>query len=452
MFGTKASAPKGTDVDLLLPASSVKYRVEVKNVFPTIWETTRVTVTPFPPKGEPDLHAKAVTKSFDFKAIPWTLLLLSLLVLLALGGGLWWWLRRRKNLGKPKAPKSSKKPRDPTSPDSSSARKIKPDAADTVTPDSTTPEVPETPAAAPALMRALRGLIALALGIALSLVAAPAAQADTVPYTDPGSIGVIGLCDKNLKPITLGNIDDHPFVWRAVSSVKAPNGYSVQHGSATLLAYQPQAKLAPDQWNGDTLTAASSYTNLNYPMAQSTDQDFSLNDYLKEQPPMLNGLVQLRMYFAAPEMPALNSKYPTAEIKVSGSKWTLVRGGNVPCNKGDSQSSELLPTYQIGPPPSPTPAGSHASAGAKANGSTTSSSAGPSGSAPTSTDKSTSSTNVKDVAKKSDGGGSGGAIALLLALVVAVAGGAWYFVRQRRSPAATGEPSDTETPHEDLTD
>lgn len=190
----------------------------------------------------------------------------------------------------------------------------------------------------------------------LSVLAWPvSADAVTVPYQDAAVIGGIGLCNKAGQPVSGGSIDDRPFVWRAVSAVPAPDGYAVPGGAATLLAYQPRPNVAASEWNGDTLTATSKYTNVRYPMAQATDQDFTLRDYLNEYKPMVNGLVQLRMYVAAPGQGTLNSAYPATDIVVSGSTWTVVRPTAVPCTAGDAHSSELEPTIQPLSDPTPTP-------------------------------------------------------------------------------------------------
>jgi hypothetical protein len=226
--------------------------------------------------------------------------------------------------------------------------------------------------------RWLVALVATTLAtLLLFALGAPAATAGPVPDSDPAVTGSIGLCDKAGKPVTSGLITDRPFVWRAVSSVQAPDGYSGQGRKATLLAYQPRPNTSADQWSGDQLTATSSYTNPTYPMSQATPVDFTLTDFLGEFKPMVNGLLQLRMYFGIPGRGTYNSTYPATDIQVTGNSWHVVQGASVPCTGGDSTSSEYdntalnpVPTV-VATAPSNAPPRSVSASGTKTVGATT---------------------------------------------------------------------------------
>ncbi|SDJ45451.1 hypothetical protein SAMN05444157_3443 [Frankineae bacterium MT45] len=287
-------------------------------------------------------------------------------------------------------------------------------------------------------------LIAAGLGIlALLLGSAGAASAAVaVPYTDPAVIGAIGLCNKAGQPVTGGNIHDRPFVWRAVSSVKAPDGYDVKGGAATLLAYQPRPNTTADQWNGDTLTATSTYSNIAYPMAEATGQDFTLADFLNEYKPQVNGLLQLRIYVAAPDRGTLNSQYPATNIVVKGNTWSVVNPVNVPCNKGDAHSSELDPQIPPLPGSTATTAAAHPTKGAAK---TTAAGKTPGGAGVVATATATPSSaaasttgaaKVVDAAAVHDSGSNAGLWIAGLAVVAALAGGGLWFYRRSRTPAA----------------
>ncbi len=173
---------------------------------------------------------------------------------------------------------------------------------------------------------AIAGVVGAAVA-ATVLAVWPAGATDAVPYNDGQSIGAITLYDKAGNTMSGGKVTDRPFVWRAASSQKAPAPYDKEGRKATLLAYQPRKGASPAEWSGDTMTASTGYTDVNHPTVQATDTDFTLKDFLDGFPAGWDGLVQLRIYFGAPEQPTLTSKYVTADIRVTGDSWALVRSG-----------------------------------------------------------------------------------------------------------------------------
>jgi hypothetical protein len=170
-----------------------------------------------------------------------------------------------------------------------------------------------------------------------------------VPYSDPGAIGFIGLCDRAGHPIHGGSTSDAPFAWLAVSSVAAPAPYNGDGRTATLLAFQPRQGVDPGQWSGSLLTASSRYTNPKHPMAQLTSGDLPLSDYLTTYPLRWDGLIQLRLYFGAPGRETSTRQYAATDIRVKGKRWTVVRGGDVDCKSGSAISMETLLTPSPGP-------------------------------------------------------------------------------------------------------
>ncbi|MDQ1733075.1 MAG: hypothetical protein QOK10_3234 [Pseudonocardiales bacterium] len=265
------------------------------------------------------------------------------------------------------------------------------------------------------------------------------AIAETVPYTDPAVSGAVGLCNKAGQPITGGSINDRPFVWRAVSSSQAPPSYQGTGRKASLLIYQPRPNVSADKWSGDQMTATSDYTNVHYPMSQATDADFTLAEYLNEFKPMVDGLLQLRLYFGIPGQSTWTQSYPATDIQVTGTTWHVVHGANLPCTQGTSHSSELdtlgspgsaPPAAQSGtttaPKPGSTPGRSHS-----ASASSTAARTGRSSSA-IATPAGTSASSEASAVAQSRSGGVNPLYALLgLLAIAAVVVGYWW----RRRPA-----------------
>jgi hypothetical protein len=195
--------------------------------------------------------------------------------------------------------------------------------------------------------------MAAALGVAatvLSTAGMSAAQAaGSVPWTDTAVTGYLGLCDSSGHPVDSGSLNAAPFVARAVSSVAAPSPYGQSGRTATLYAFQPRQDTAPGQWSGDMLTASTRYSNPAHPTAAATGGDLSLAGFISEFPPVWDGLVQLRLYLGAPSQPPQTLSYASTTIKVTGSTWSVVSGGNVSCTSGTATSIEsiLLPKKSL---------------------------------------------------------------------------------------------------------
>ncbi|MDE3205583.1 MAG: hypothetical protein KGQ66_15360 [Acidobacteriota bacterium] len=168
----------------------------------------------------------------------------------------------------------------------------------------------------------------VALAGALSVAApAPVWAASAVPFTDPSAQGLIGFCGRDNQPVTSGSLTDQPFVWKAVATVAAPPHYS----EAFLTLYQPIEHVDPSAWTGYQLTDTAVFKDPQHPAAQATNVDVPLIGADQSYPPYWNGLYQIRMFFAGPQMTPWTQTYPAAVIQVTGSKWTLVQGGTVDC-------------------------------------------------------------------------------------------------------------------------
>lgn len=252
-------------------------------------------------------------------------------------------------------------------------------------------------------------MASLALGV-------PAIAQGALPYTDAHAHGYIGFCDKNKHQITSGTLTDQPFVWTAVSSTSAPSAY--EHGKAVLLAFQPRKEVDPGEWSGRQMTAASSFTNAKHPMSQATNADDPLLFFTQAFPPKWDGLVELRLYFGAPNTPVHQIPYPATSIRVAGDRWSVVSGGAVDCNSGKATSDEVkaLPSSALVSPAPLKVAGSKGSSG-------------PSPSA-------SSSGTQNLAARASDAGGVGSGVVVIGLIVIAVlggGGGGLYVLRRRRA-------------------
>jgi hypothetical protein len=186
-------------------------------------------------------------------------------------------------------------------------------------------------------------LAALTVGLsaAAPLAAASASSGATkVPFTDTNIDGWLSFCSRNDQPITSGSLYAAPFVWKTISSSKAPAGYADYKGRAALWAYQPIQYVNPGDWSGSLLTAGTEFSNPNHPVAQATDADVPLIGFTQAYPAHWQGLIEIRMLFTGVDKGQIQAPYPAAIVRVSGTKWTLVEGGNASCSAGLGLSME----------------------------------------------------------------------------------------------------------------
>jgi len=198
----------------------------------------------------------------------------------------------------------------------------------------------------------LRSGVSLITALLVAVLLPQDAWADSVPFTDSHTEGAVGLCDAAGHPLRSGSTIDHPYVAAVGSTLPAPAGYGARDGAkATLYAFQPRRDVDPGQWSGYQLTGSSAYAEDNHPLAAATNLDPSLGDFLSAFPARWDGLVQLRIYYTAPNKVAYRRSYPAAVLRVSGKKWTVVQGGELTCDLTKVVSSEklLLPASAFDP-------------------------------------------------------------------------------------------------------
>jgi hypothetical protein len=235
----------------------------------------------------------------------------------------------------------------------------------------------------PHRVRAAITIAALAVGV-LSAATPLAAAATTskVPFTDPNVDGWLTFCSRSNQPVRSGSIDTAPFAWKTISSSAPPAGYQKSSGRVTLYAYQPIQYVDPGDWSGSELTGASAFSSPEHPVVQATNVDQPLLGFTQAYPLHWDGLVEIRMMYTAVNEPEIQMPYAAAVLRVTGSKWSLVKGGEASCSQGKGLSMEtvLLPKKDLEAHPSASPSGSAGGAGGS-TGSGGSSSGGKSSSA-----------------------------------------------------------------------
>jgi hypothetical protein len=407
LLGSRVHA-KAPDVPVLLPGGSIIESIPVHGVLPEFLMSARVTVTPLAASGDVDPGLIATSGSKHFWAVPW--LLLGIMALLLLG---WRQLRRRKrpSTGRHGTKSGGGTRRRGSAPAPSSRRPAE--------------VVPDGVIVTSRFARVVRrvALTAAAAGLAFAIPAGTA-WASSLPYTDTAAQGAIGLCDKNGNNITHGSVYDKPFVWRAVGATPAPASVRGSGRTATLYGFQPRKGFDPTQWSGEQLTANAAYSDPNIPIAQATDRDEALSDYLNDAPPQWDRLIELRLFYGATNG-EVTATYPVANIRVTGTKWALVTGAKVNCKTGSAISAEdaLASSNPAGRGPAqPLSRLAAQAVGAPLPKSSASSSPGALGAA---------ATQESGLPGGAHGGGEGVLLAGGVIVVVGIGGGLYWFKRGR---------------------
>ena len=193
------------------------------------------------------------------------------------------------------------------------------------------------------LRRLARPAAVGALAVSALLLAPPAHADERLPFTDANTVGQIGFCDANDKPVTQGSIRDVPFVVKAVSNTPAGKAWAVKGRKAALYATSPNKDLDPRLWSPYQLTPSSLYTDAAHPMTAAGFGEPPLEYHTTGAPPTLDNLVQLRMYLSAPNTAPYVEKYPAAVVRIDGDRWVMVAGDRTPdCTAGSAKNINQL--------------------------------------------------------------------------------------------------------------
>jgi hypothetical protein len=171
------------------------------------------------------------------------------------------------------------------------------------------------------------------------------------------------------------------------------------------------------------------------------DEGAALKSFLDAYPTQWDGLVQLRIFLGANNQGIQNMTYPTADIQVKGDTWTLLRGGNVPC---DVANASLRLNGVPSTPPSgagSATAASGASSGNHAGASQTVTGSARSGDAPTNGAGGAGKANNVSAPGKTSSGGAGLGVGIIGVGILVVLGATWLIVRIRRARVAGTTPS-----------
>lgn len=174
-------------------------------------------------------------------------------------------------------------------------------------------------------------------GVAVVGVAAVAIAAVTLtggakpPYDDPAATGLLTLCDSSGHVKTEGKVGE-PLASVVLGSSAAPTGYNTRGAVASLFAYQPREGIEPDEFSGLQLTGSSVFTDPVEPAVQVTEKSTTIGDFAVAFPAQLDGFVQLRLLLSAPNAGTQTSRYDSADLKIDGNTWHVVRGGKSNCS------------------------------------------------------------------------------------------------------------------------
>jgi len=163
------------------------------------------------------------------------------------------------------------------------------------------------------------------------------AAATTVPYDDAQSAGSLTLCSADGKSVTEGKVDDSPFADIVLGETALPSDLDPTGAVATLYAYQPREGVATNEFSGNALTAAVGFADPDEPAARVDESAWTIGDFVTAFPADYDGYVQLRLVLGTPEAGTLTDRpYDTADLRVDGDAWELVRGGDASCADAES--------------------------------------------------------------------------------------------------------------------
>jgi hypothetical protein len=192
-----------------------------------------------------------------------------------------------------------------------------------------------------ALVIAVVGGVAVVAALVFWRVNGEAAETTKVPYDDAQSAGSLTLCSADGKPVTGGKVDDQPFAAVVLGETALPSNLDPTGAVATLFAYQPREGVATSEFSGNALTATAEFADPGRPAARVEEDAWTIGDFVTAFPADYDGYVQLRLYLGTPEAGTLSDQpYDTADLRVVGDAWELVRGGTASC--ADAESA-LLP-------------------------------------------------------------------------------------------------------------
>jgi len=184
--------------------------------------------------------------------------------------------------------------------------------------------------------RGTLGVIAAAVVVVLVAVLAvtwSVTRKDVVPYDDPQSSGLLTLCDESGNQVTKGSVKDKPFAPIVLGSTPVDQKVAADAAvNATLFGYQPRESVDPVEFSGSPIGGPVPFVNHDRPATRVVKDAWSIGNFVEVFPAKFKGYVQLRLITSTTGIGALTNAYDTADIKVDGDSWHVVRGGNASCS------------------------------------------------------------------------------------------------------------------------
>lgn len=189
--------------------------------------------------------------------------------------------------------------------------------------------------------RPSRTVLAVAAVVVLGAVVAAVVLVrggnDTVPYDDAASSGLLTLCDTKGHAVTGGKVTDKPLA--PIVLGETPLDSSVPSGVqaiGTLYGYQPREGVEPLEFSGAPIGGPVAFARHAEPATRVVKDGYSLAAFTSIYPAQLDGYVQLRLITSADGYGAFTSSYDTADLKIDGDRWSVVRGGHASCADASS--------------------------------------------------------------------------------------------------------------------
>lgn len=183
--------------------------------------------------------------------------------------------------------------------------------------------------------RVPRRALALAV-VAVVVVAAVAwfvSREEVVPYDDPQSTGLLTLCDESGGRITKGGVDDTPFAPIVLGQTPVDDRVADDAVvNATLFGFQPRAAVDPLEFSGSPIGGPVPFVDHDRPATRVVEEAWSIANFVSVFPAEQDGYVQLRLITSTSGFGASTTSYDTADLKVDGDSWHVVRGGDADCS------------------------------------------------------------------------------------------------------------------------
>jgi hypothetical protein len=184
------------------------------------------------------------------------------------------------------------------------------------------------------------GVLAVLVVVAAVIAWRTHGQETKVPYDDPQSAGLLTLCSADGKAVTGGKVTDHPFAAVVLGETGLPSTAQPQGAVGSVFGYQPRQGIEPLEFSGTVLTAPGTLVDPDHPAVAVTDDVWSVHDFVAAFPANDDGFLQLRLILGTAKDGTLSENpYDTADLRVDGDSWELVRGGHASC----ADAKALLP-------------------------------------------------------------------------------------------------------------